>query len=213
MLMQSPHSAGIQVLFVSAGVRQRLPRHVLHRHPEHRRVWCQRQPSCLHPSQLHSHHAGNSPCVLVSACVLLLSTAHLDLSSLSRSLSLSLSRSLSLSPCFQLNQAAGTTLVQLSVSDKDSPRNGPPFEFRIVSGNDGKFFTLDQTGTLKSNRVFDPKAPREFTLEIQVGWFFFFFFPHIFWRSWPTNTLCLHGYTQSALGAARSSPSAAKSGY
>ncbi|XP_036974824.1 protocadherin Fat 3 isoform X2 [Acanthopagrus latus] len=69
----------------------------------------------------------------------------------------------------QLNQAAGTTLVQLSVSDKDSPRNGPPFEFRIVSGNDGKFFTLDQTGTLKSNRVFDPKAPREFTLEIQAS--------------------------------------------
>uniref|UniRef100_A0A671VQ47 FAT atypical cadherin 3 n=1 Tax=Sparus aurata TaxID=8175 RepID=A0A671VQ47_SPAAU len=69
----------------------------------------------------------------------------------------------------QLNQAAGTILAQLSVSDKDSPRNGPPFEFRIVSGNEGKFFTLDQTGTLRSSRVFDPKAPREFTLEIQAS--------------------------------------------
>ncbi|XP_076607153.1 protocadherin Fat 3 [Chaetodon auriga] len=67
----------------------------------------------------------------------------------------------------QLNQAAGTTLLKLSISDKDSPRNGPPFEFRIVSGNEGNFFSLDQTGTLRSNRVFDPEAPREFTLEIQ----------------------------------------------
>lgn len=69
---------------------------------------------------------------------------------------------------FQLNQAAGSTLLKLSVSDKDSQRNGPPFDFRIVSGNEENFFSLDQTGTLKSNRVFDPEAPREFTLEIQV---------------------------------------------
>ncbi|XP_076745308.1 protocadherin Fat 3 isoform X2 [Maylandia zebra] len=68
----------------------------------------------------------------------------------------------------QLNQAAGTTLLQLSVSDKDSPKNGPPFEFRIKSGNEGNFFSLDQTGTLRSNRVFGPEAPREFTLEIQA---------------------------------------------
>uniref|UniRef100_A0A3Q3FBD3 FAT atypical cadherin 3b n=1 Tax=Labrus bergylta TaxID=56723 RepID=A0A3Q3FBD3_9LABR len=59
--------------------------------------------------------------------------------------------------------------VFLSVSDKDSPRNGPPFEFRIVSGNEGNFFSLDQTGTLKSNCAFGPDAPREFTLEIQVS--------------------------------------------
>ncbi|CAG00464.1 unnamed protein product, partial [Tetraodon nigroviridis] len=69
----------------------------------------------------------------------------------------------------QLNQAAGSTLLKLSVSDKDSPKNGPPFDFRIVSGNEENFFSLDQAGTLKSNRVFDPEAPREFTLEIQVS--------------------------------------------
>uniref|UniRef100_A0A672H9K0 FAT atypical cadherin 3b n=1 Tax=Salarias fasciatus TaxID=181472 RepID=A0A672H9K0_SALFA len=60
------------------------------------------------------------------------------------------------------------TLLKLSVSDKDSPRNGPPFEFRIVSGNEGSFFSLDQTGTLRSSRVLGPEAPREFTLEIQA---------------------------------------------
>ncbi|XP_071780759.2 protocadherin Fat 3 [Centroberyx gerrardi] len=69
----------------------------------------------------------------------------------------------------QLNQPAGATLVKLSVSDKDSSRNGPPFEFRIVSGNEGNFFSLDQTGTVRSNRVFGPEAPREFTLEIQTS--------------------------------------------
>ncbi|XP_029303837.1 protocadherin Fat 3 [Cottoperca gobio] len=69
----------------------------------------------------------------------------------------------------QLNQAAGTTLLKLSMSDKDSSRNGPPFEFRVVSGNEGNFFSLDQTGTLRSNRVFGPEAPREFTLEIQAS--------------------------------------------
>lgn len=73
-----------------------------------------------------------------------------------------------LSLYLQLNQAAGTTLLKLSVSDKDSPRNGPPFEFRIVSGNEGNFLSLDQTGTLRSNRVIGPEAPREFILEIQV---------------------------------------------
>lgn len=74
-----------------------------------------------------------------------------------------------LPPYFQLNQAAGTTLLKLSITDKDSPRNGPPFEFRIVSGNEENFFSLDQTGTLKANRAFGPEAPREFTLEVQVA--------------------------------------------
>ncbi|XP_015235244.1 PREDICTED: protocadherin Fat 3-like [Cyprinodon variegatus] len=69
----------------------------------------------------------------------------------------------------QLNQAAGTTLLTLSVSDKDSPRNGAPFVFRIVAGNEGSFFRLEQTGSLKSNRVFGPEAPREFILEIQAS--------------------------------------------
>ncbi|CAG5873449.1 unnamed protein product [Menidia menidia] len=69
----------------------------------------------------------------------------------------------------QLNQAAGTTLLKLSVSDKDSPRHGPPFVFRIKSGNEGNYFTLDQTGTLKSKRLFGPEDPREFSLEIQAS--------------------------------------------
>ncbi|XP_051540355.1 protocadherin Fat 3-like [Myxocyprinus asiaticus] len=72
------------------------------------------------------------------------------------------------SAVIQLNKPAGTTILTLSVSDKDSPRNGAPFEFRIVSGNDGNAFSLDQNGELRSNRVLGPDATREYMLEIQV---------------------------------------------
>uniref|UniRef100_A0A8C1GHF3 FAT atypical cadherin 3b n=1 Tax=Cyprinus carpio TaxID=7962 RepID=A0A8C1GHF3_CYPCA len=67
-----------------------------------------------------------------------------------------------------LNKPAGTTILTLSVSDKDSPRNGAPFEFRIVSGNDGNAFSLNQNGELRTSRVFGPDATREYTLEIQA---------------------------------------------
>uniref|UniRef100_A0A8C1GIG0 FAT atypical cadherin 3b n=1 Tax=Cyprinus carpio TaxID=7962 RepID=A0A8C1GIG0_CYPCA len=72
------------------------------------------------------------------------------------------------SAVIQLNKPAGTTILTLSVSDKDSPRNGAPFEFRIVSGNDGNAFSLNQNGELRTSRVFGPDATREYTLEIQA---------------------------------------------
>ena len=72
------------------------------------------------------------------------------------------------SSCFQLNQPAGASLLQLTVKDPDSPRNGPPFEFRIAAGNEGNYFSLDRSGTLRTTRVLGPQARREFTLEIQV---------------------------------------------
>uniref|UniRef100_A0A8C1V3C1 FAT atypical cadherin 3b n=1 Tax=Cyprinus carpio TaxID=7962 RepID=A0A8C1V3C1_CYPCA len=73
------------------------------------------------------------------------------------------------SAVIQLNKPAGTTILTLSVSDKDSPRNGAPFEFRIVSGNEGNAFSLNQNGELRTSRVFGPDATREYTLEIQVS--------------------------------------------
>lgn len=68
----------------------------------------------------------------------------------------------------KLNEEAGSPILTLSVSDKDSSRNGAPFEFRIVSGNEDDSFSLDQNGELRSNRAFGPDATREYTLEIQV---------------------------------------------
>ncbi|XP_077098803.1 protocadherin Fat 3 isoform X2 [Siphateles boraxobius] len=72
------------------------------------------------------------------------------------------------SAVIQLNKPAGTTILTLSVSDKDSSRNGAPFEFCIVSGNEGNAFSLDQNGELRTSRVFGPDATRECTLEIEV---------------------------------------------
>lgn len=70
---------------------------------------------------------------------------------------------------FKLNKPAGMTILTLSVSDKDSARNGGPFEFRLVSGNEGNAFSLDQNGDLRTSRAFGPDATREYTLEIQVS--------------------------------------------
>ncbi|XP_028838817.1 protocadherin Fat 3 isoform X3 [Denticeps clupeoides] len=68
----------------------------------------------------------------------------------------------------QLNQPAGSSLLKLVVTDGDSPRNGPPFEFSILSGNEDNAFNLDQMGELQASRVFGPESPREYTLEVQA---------------------------------------------
>ncbi|KAG7322395.1 hypothetical protein KOW79_013741 [Hemibagrus wyckioides] len=72
------------------------------------------------------------------------------------------------SAVIQLNKPAGTTILKLSVSDNDSPRNGGPFEFLIVSGNENNAFTLDRNGELRSNKLFGPHDTREYVLEIQA---------------------------------------------
>ncbi|KAK3521773.1 hypothetical protein QTP70_018306, partial [Hemibagrus guttatus] len=72
------------------------------------------------------------------------------------------------SAVIQLNKPAGTTILRLSVSDNDSPRNGGPFEFLIVSGNEHNAFTLDRNGELQSNKLFGPHDTREYVLEIQA---------------------------------------------
>uniref|UniRef100_A0A8C9T5I0 FAT atypical cadherin 3 n=1 Tax=Scleropages formosus TaxID=113540 RepID=A0A8C9T5I0_SCLFO len=54
----------------------------------------------------------------------------------------------------QENKPVGTSILLLSVTDKDASHNGAPFEFSIVSGNEGSEFALDQTGLLTSNQVF-----------------------------------------------------------
>uniref|UniRef100_A0A8B9HZ42 FAT atypical cadherin 3b n=1 Tax=Astyanax mexicanus TaxID=7994 RepID=A0A8B9HZ42_ASTMX len=74
------------------------------------------------------------------------------------------------SAVIQLNKPAGTTILTLSVSDNDSPRNGGPFEFRIVSGNEDSVFSLDQNGELRSNRVFGPDVTREIYPSFMSCW-------------------------------------------
>ena len=68
----------------------------------------------------------------------------------------------------QENKPIGTTILQLSVIDQDSSHNGPPFDFRILSGNEGEEFVLEKDGTLVTNQVFRRDLATEYIIQIQV---------------------------------------------
>uniref|UniRef100_A0A674PRB3 FAT atypical cadherin 3a n=1 Tax=Takifugu rubripes TaxID=31033 RepID=A0A674PRB3_TAKRU len=68
----------------------------------------------------------------------------------------------------QENKPIGTSILQFSITDHDSSNNGPPFDFRILSGNDGKEFVLERDGTLVANQVFRRDLATEYVLQIQV---------------------------------------------
>lgn len=64
-----------------------------------------------------------------------------------------------------------TSIVKLSVTDKDSSHNGPPFAFTILAGNEGKEFVLDQEGVLRSAVIFTQKDTTEYHLHVQVSYY------------------------------------------
>uniref|UniRef100_A0A4W6CNV3 FAT atypical cadherin 3a n=1 Tax=Lates calcarifer TaxID=8187 RepID=A0A4W6CNV3_LATCA len=66
------------------------------------------------------------------------------------------------------NKPIGTSILQLSVIDQDSSHNGPPFDFRILSGNEGGEFVLEKDGTLVANQVFRRDLATEHVIQIQV---------------------------------------------
>ncbi|MBN3316900.1 FAT3 protein, partial [Atractosteus spatula] len=68
----------------------------------------------------------------------------------------------------QENKPIGTSILQLSVTDKDSSHNGPPYEFSIVSGNEGNEFALDQNGVLKSGIVFRREGTTDYVICVQA---------------------------------------------
>ncbi|XP_077398228.1 protocadherin Fat 3a isoform X4 [Festucalex cinctus] len=74
-----------------------------------------------------------------------------------------------LTTVIQENKPIGTSIVQLSVIDLDSSHNGPPFHFRIVSGNEGGEFELEQDGTLVANQVFRRDLATKYVVHIQVS--------------------------------------------
>uniref|UniRef100_A0A4W6CNL5 FAT atypical cadherin 3a n=1 Tax=Lates calcarifer TaxID=8187 RepID=A0A4W6CNL5_LATCA len=71
-----------------------------------------------------------------------------------------------LTTVIQENKPIGTSILQLSVIDQDSSHNGPPFDFRILSGNEGGEFVLEKDGTLvrchieRYDQVTDSGKPR-----------------------------------------------------
>ncbi|KAF3692560.1 Protocadherin Fat 3 FAT tumor suppressor -like protein 3 Precursor [Channa argus] len=73
-----------------------------------------------------------------------------------------------LTTVIQENKPIGTSILQLSVIDQDSSHNGPPFEFHILSGNEGEEFLLEKDGTLVANQVFRRDLATEYVIQIQV---------------------------------------------
>uniref|UniRef100_A0A669E5C8 FAT atypical cadherin 3a n=1 Tax=Oreochromis niloticus TaxID=8128 RepID=A0A669E5C8_ORENI len=73
-----------------------------------------------------------------------------------------------LSVVIQENKPVGTSILQLSVIDEDSSQNGPPFDFRILLGNEGREFVLEKDGTLVANQVFRRDLATEYVIQIQV---------------------------------------------
>lgn len=68
----------------------------------------------------------------------------------------------------QEGESLGSSILQLVVSDKDTPKNGPPFSFHIVSGNEDRRFHVDQGGLLSLSAPLRRKVKPTHQLKIQV---------------------------------------------
>ncbi|XP_041799455.1 protocadherin Fat 2 isoform X2 [Chelmon rostratus] len=68
----------------------------------------------------------------------------------------------------QEGESVGSSILQLVVTDKDTPRNGPPFSFHIVSGNEDRRFHVDQGGLLSLSAPLRKKVKPHHQLKIQV---------------------------------------------
>ncbi|XP_029297728.1 LOW QUALITY PROTEIN: protocadherin Fat 2 [Cottoperca gobio] len=68
----------------------------------------------------------------------------------------------------QEGESVGSSILQLVVTDKDTPRNGPPFSIHIVSGNEDRRFHVDQGGLLSLSAPLRKKVKPRHQLKIQV---------------------------------------------
>ncbi|XP_030632872.1 protocadherin Fat 3a isoform X2 [Chanos chanos] len=73
-----------------------------------------------------------------------------------------------LTAVIQENKPVGTSILQLSVIDKDAAHNGPPFLYHIIAGNEGAWFKLDTEGLLTSNRMFQRTEGTEYAIQVQA---------------------------------------------
>ncbi|TRY88066.1 hypothetical protein DNTS_000045, partial [Danionella cerebrum] len=68
----------------------------------------------------------------------------------------------------QENQPEGTSVLQLSVSDRDASHNGPPFTFSIISGNEGDVFGITPQGALVTAATLKRQTQEFYLLQAQV---------------------------------------------
>lgn len=109
-------------------------------------------------SSTHGHFSSVPVTMFTAVCCLLM---HNHVAALKESVCLSV--------CPQENKPVGTSILKLAVTDEDSLQNGPPYQFNILSGNDGQEFVLENDGTLVANKVLRRDHATEYVLQIQVN--------------------------------------------
>ncbi|XP_042309716.1 protocadherin Fat 2 [Sceloporus undulatus] len=75
---------------------------------------------------------------------------------------------LNYSTAVQENSPVGTSVLELVMSDRDSPENGPPYFFKITEGNEGKAFQINQDGVLVTSSILNRRAKDQYLLQVQV---------------------------------------------
>ncbi|KAL0973926.1 hypothetical protein UPYG_G00213030 [Umbra pygmaea] len=68
----------------------------------------------------------------------------------------------------QENIRVGSSVLQLTVTDRDASHNGPPFSFTILGGDEGGSFLIDHQGTLWTTSQLNHSVQNHYTLHIQV---------------------------------------------
>ncbi|XP_036735003.2 protocadherin Fat 2 [Manis pentadactyla] len=76
---------------------------------------------------------------------------------------------LNYSTSVQENSPIGSKVLQLILSDPDSPENGPPYSFRITKGNDGAAFRVTRDGWLVTTAGLSRRAQEWYQLLIEVS--------------------------------------------
>nr|XP_020476445.1 protocadherin Fat 1 isoform X3 [Monopterus albus] len=69
----------------------------------------------------------------------------------------------------QENRPKGTSVLHLTVTDRDASHNGPPFTFAIVDGNEGDVFNINQQGALVAVGALNRKSKEHYLLQVQVS--------------------------------------------
>ncbi|XP_036900751.1 protocadherin Fat 2 [Sturnira hondurensis] len=69
----------------------------------------------------------------------------------------------------QENCPIGRKVLQLILSDPDSPENGPPYSFRIIKGNDGSAFRVTPDGWLVTTTYLSRRVQEWYQLQIEVS--------------------------------------------
>uniref|UniRef100_A0A8D1QQF8 Protocadherin Fat 2 n=1 Tax=Sus scrofa TaxID=9823 RepID=A0A8D1QQF8_PIG len=76
---------------------------------------------------------------------------------------------LNYSTSVQENSPTGSKVLQLILSDPDSPENGPPYSFRITQGNDGSAFQVTPDGWLVTTEGLSKRVQEWYQLQIEVS--------------------------------------------